>query len=376
MNLTGLQPNNTGGMEIYVRSLIEGYAQLDDAHEYRILAGSAVRGITPQRDRRFSEFTTDSRLPKAWQSWEPIGHFWQYLPVMRELHRFHPDIHHCPMNVSFPPWRLVGKTVITLHDVKFVTNPEMLRNRPIVAYLRFCWRRGFTFARKIITDSFFSKQAIIDSFPVDPDLVQVVYLGVNPHVFHKHAVAPRCARDARLAAPYLFYPAGTWPHKNHVRLLQALALLRDRKRIAVNLVLTGFPQTAQRDVTETLARLRLDAQVIWLGWISTPELVSVYQHACALVFPSLYEGFGLPLIEAMACGCPVLCSRTTACAEVAGPAALTFDPEDVDDLAARMETICTNAMLREEMIANGLQWSAKFTCSRMARETLNVFAAL
>jgi len=375
LNLTGLRPGRTGGMEIYVRNLINGLALLPPLHDYRILLGTEAKGMSPADDGRFSEFITDSVLPKRCRQSYYAHYPWQWLTTMRELRRFRPQIHHCPFNVALPPWRLAANTVVTLHDVLFMTNPAML-NYSALAFQRYFFRRGLTFIRKIITVSKYSKQVIVNDFQLDPELVQVVYNGINTTVFRNEAIADSEKLRAHLPCPYLFFPGATWPYKNHIRLLQAIGLLRDTKGLVVNLVLTGYPQTAHRDVLDVLQRLRLEAQVHWLGWTSTADLVSIYQQARALVFPSLHEGFGLPIIEAMACGCPVLCSGTTACAEVAGQAAVTFDPMQVDDIAARIEAIWSDSSLRNDLVAKGLNRAREFTCARMAQETLDVFASL
>jgi glycosyltransferase involved in cell wall biosynthesis len=300
---------------------------------------------------------------------------WQWISSVRELRRFAPDVHLCPLNIPMPPWRVVANNVITLHDIKFLTNPEMLK-LATMAFDRFFCRRAMIFVRRIITPSHYSKQAILDYFQVDPSLVEVVYHGIDTTVFRPEPLPAPSEACSRLPEAYLFFPAATWPYKNHARLIEALAILRARKRLIIPLVLTGFPTTAHRLVQESLQKHQSESHVTWLGWISPQELVYVYQNARALVFPSLYEGFGLPIVEAMACGCPVACSRTTSCAEVAGDAALTFDPVDTEEMAAQIESIWTDAAVRKDVIAKGLEKAKEFSATRMAEETLKVLSSV
>jgi glycosyltransferase involved in cell wall biosynthesis len=171
----------------------------------------------------------------------------------------------------------------------------------------------------------------------------------------------------------LFFPANTWPHKNHVRLLEALAVLRDTHGLCPGLVLAGSPKGASADVTAAVARLGLERQVRWLGYVDQPRLVGLYRAATALVFPSLHEGFGMPLLEAMACGCPVVCSRTTGTGETAGDAALTFDPTDVSDMAQAIRTLLDADDLRRDLSRRGLDRAARFTWERAGRETIRVY---
>jgi glycosyltransferase involved in cell wall biosynthesis len=334
--------------------------------------GTDAKGIARDADQRFSECVTDACLPPPLRRIEHLRGVWQWLAIPRGLRAFRADVHHCPLNVAVPPWCTHDNTVVTLHDVSFLTLPER-RDNPRFKLDRVLCRRGLRFVRKFITDSAYSKEAIVNCLQVDPDRIAVVYLGIDLQEFHPQPTACPANALSRLPAAYLFYPAATWPHKNHARLLQALALVRDRKALAIPLVLTGFPETAHAEVRDWLRKLDLERQVLWLGWLTNQELVYTYQKAQALIFPSLHEGFGLPIVEAMACGCPVACSNTTSCSEVAGEAAVTFDPENAEEIAARIEMIWTDDKVRQELVAKGLERSRLFSCERMAEETLAVF---
>ncbi|HLW67458.1 MAG TPA: glycosyltransferase family 1 protein [Gemmataceae bacterium] len=375
MNLTDLRPGRMGGVETYVRNLIEGLVRLPDRHDYHFLTASDSRDLVPAADQRFSQCLAESWLPRLLEKSKYIRFPWQWVAMARELRRYQPDAYLCPLCTPLPPWQATENTVITLHDVKFMTNPETLNN-PEVRIWRWLLLRGVRFVRKYITASEYAKGTIVDCLGVPSDMVRVIYHGIDTRLYNDRPRACPGEKFANLPERYVILPAATWPYKNHVRLLQALALLRDRKQLKIHMVLTGFSTTAHHDVLECIEKHRLEEQVSWLGWVSAEELVYAYQHAQALVFPSLYEGFGLPIIEAMACGCPALCSKTTACGETAGGAALLFDPLQIEDMAQQIEIIWTDADSRRDLKQKGLAHAQEFACERMAQETLNVFTSL
>jgi glycosyltransferase involved in cell wall biosynthesis len=362
-----------GGVETYVRNLIKGFIHLPHANDYRFLTNRDAGEFAPVSDQRFSEVLAESSLPRLLQKSKYIRFPWQWVATTRELRRNPPDVYHCPFTVPLPPWKAAENTILTLHDVKHFTDPELL-NIPDLRIWRAFIRRGLKWVRKYITVSEYAKGTIVDCLPIKPELVRVVYNGIDTHIFHNRPIVADTNKFSHLPSEFIILPAATWPYKNHVRLLQAMALLRDTKRINVHLVLTGFVRSAHQDVRECLENQRLEDQVSWLGWITAEELAYVYQQARALVFPSLHEGFGLPIIEAMACGCPVLCSNTTSCGEIAGGAALTCDPLQVEEIAANLEKIWTDSQVRADLIQKGLIRAKNFTCERMAEETLKVFA--
>jgi glycosyltransferase involved in cell wall biosynthesis len=167
------------------------------------------------------------------------------------------------------------------------------------------------------------------------------------------------------------YPANLWPHKNHERLIDALAAQRDRD---VSLVLTGRTSRRSRRLMERADRAGVGARVRHLGYLDAPTLAAVYRAARAMVFPSLYEGFGAPPLEAMACGCPVASSMRASLGEVCGDAALELDPESIDSIAGAIERIVSDDELRRRLRAAGLERAAGFRWSDAARRHTGVYA--
>jgi glycosyltransferase involved in cell wall biosynthesis len=171
---------------------------------------------------------------------------------------------------------------------------------------------------------------------------------------------------AELPERFLLYPAQTWPHKNHVGLLDAIAELRRRGTI-VPLVATGRQTEHMAEIRRRMTQLGLDDQVRFLGYVDDADLSSLYRQATALVFPSLFEGWGLPVVEAFAVGLPVLCSRSTALTEVAGDAALMFDPEDPNSIADAIARVWADDRLRAELRQRGQLRAAGLSWERTAR---------
>jgi glycosyltransferase involved in cell wall biosynthesis len=197
------------------------------------------------------------------------------------------------------------------------------------------------------------QQTLVERLGVAPERIRVVQLGVDPERF-RSVDAPR--------EPFLLYPANRWPHKNHDRLLAAFAQVR-RERPELRLVLTGAGHEGRTVPDGVVVR----------GHVPQSELIRLYQTAAALVFPSLYEGFGQPVLEAMACGCPVAASDAGGLPEVCGDAALLFDPTSVDEIAAAMLRIVEGA---GDLAARGLERARPFTWEACARRHEEVYREL
>ena len=206
------------------------------------------------------------------------------------------------------------------------------------------------------------------------------HLGVPPERVHVIGWAPlldaydrptdeglaRLRRARDLPEAFALYPAQTFAHKNHLALLEALAMLRD-EGLAVPLVCVGGQDRRQGEIARRAAALRLDAQVRFLGYVSSGELRGLYALARMLVFPSLFEGFGMPVLEAFSAGVPVACSDLPPLAEIAGDAAVRFDPRDARAIAAAVRRLWTEPALRDRLVARGRVRAASETWEGVAR---------
>ncbi len=259
------------------------------------------------------------------------------------------DAVHYPLTIRIPP--LGAPTAITLHDTQHLDLPQLF-SRAERAFRSLAYHRSARSARIVIVPSAFVRDRAVEALELDPRKIRVIHHGID----HRRFTPGEGPRE-----PFLLYPARPWPHKNHARLYEAFALLR-RDRPDLRLVLTGGGHSgATPDGVEAL------------GNVSSDELVSLYRSAAALVFPSLYEGFGLPPLEAMACGCPVACSVAASLPEVCGDAARYFSPDDPAEIAAAAGDVLDDPGAWSK---RGLARAAGFTWERSAQAHEAVYREL
>lgn len=291
-------------------------------------------------------------------------------PAAREIdeivRRYKIDVWFTPVTLPAPPV-LSCATVGTILDVQqedlsqFYPASELARRSVVYEnLLRSC--------TKILTISEHSKKRIVDSYRVAPDRVRVTHLGALPSFVA--ALGRDQSPDYPLPDNYVFYPATTWHHKNHVRLIEAIAICRQRG-VDIHLVMTGIEDVAHQDMLMEIKRRRLKSFVHWIGRVTPECLPSLYRHARLLAFPSLYEGFGLPLIEAMLCGCPIVASRTTSIPEVACDAALYVNALDPAEIAEAIMTVVRDESLASDLRQRGYERAGRFSFDQTARETLS-----
>jgi glycosyltransferase involved in cell wall biosynthesis len=242
---------------------------------------------------------------------------------------------------------------VTVHDVIHLDLPELVP-RYVRLFRRFAYDRPARQSDLLIVPSKFVRDRVIARLDVDPERIRVIHHAVDTDVFQPGEAAER--------EDYILYPARLWPHKNHGRLIEAFATVR-QLRPGLELILTGGGHSG----------LRPAEGVRSLGLVTRTQLASLYRRASAVVFPSLYEGFGLPVLEAMASGCPVAAASGTAVEEVAGDAAIYFSPDDAAEMAA---AILSAVDQETDLAPRGLAASRAFTWSETARLHDEAYAEL
>ena len=256
---------------------------------------------------------------------------------------------HYPLTIRLPA--VAAPTAITLHDVQHLDLPQLF-SWSERAFRAVAYHRSARTARIVIVPSAFVRGRAVARLGLDPGKLRVIHHGID----HDRFTPAPLDRQ-----PFVLYPARPWPHKNHRRLFDAFARLRGG-RPELRLVLTGGGDFgAVPDGVEVR------------GAVPGDELVRLYRTAAALVFPSLYEGFGQPPLEAMACGCPVACSRAASLPEVCGEAARLFDPEDPADIAAAVTAVLDDP---EPLVEAGLARAASFTWERAVGQYEDVYREL
>jgi glycosyltransferase involved in cell wall biosynthesis len=281
------------------------------------------------------------------------------------VERAGPDVMHFTMQIGFrttipsiyQPWDLQH-----LHLPEFFT-PEIIANRELT-YRALCDQ-----AETVVVMSRWIKHDFVEKYALPEDKVQVVPLAPVIDAYRKPSPGDLAETRARFGLPETFalYPAKAWSHKNHLRLLKALKLLREEHGLAVPVVCTGAQNGLEVPVREAAAALGVADQVIFTGYLGTVELRSIYGLARLLVFPSLFEGFGMPILEAFAAELPVACSNVTSLPDLAGSAARLFDPRDTSAIAAAVRELWTDESRRQELRRRGLTRAAAFSWDRTAR---------
>ncbi|HBI15691.1 MAG TPA: hypothetical protein DDY20_09295 [Desulfobulbaceae bacterium] len=279
------------------------------------------------------------------------------------------DLYFCPFG-SLIPRPLPLPTVVTIVDIQEVFFPQFFTLHNLVA--RFWHYVGSTkMADHVLTISAFSKETLVRHHRLPPEKITVAHLCADERFYRAREIARRPA--AALPERYIFYPANRWLHKNHDLLLRAISLLRERELLAVHTVFTGYDQKNGYAIEEKAREYGIGDLVTQMGYVSVEEMAYLYVHAELMVFPSLFEGFGIPLVEAMAAGCPVLAADSTSLPEVGGESVAYFDPSSPEALASSLHELLASPALRKDLVARGSRRAGDFSSARMAEQHLAAF---
>ena len=267
------------------------------------------------------------------------------------------------------------RSVVTIHDCIHLMFPQYLPNRFGYYYARGSMWTATRQADRILTVSEASKRDILRFFDVPAEKVQVIYNAIDERFLTAPdaATTERVRQRYQLDHPFLLYVGNIKPHKNIERMIEAFGRARTDGPPGLKLVIIGDEVSKYPSLRQMVHRHKLDKHVRFLGFQPQETLASFYRLAGAFVFPSLYEGFGLPPLEAMACGTPVITSNVSSMPEVAGDAALLVDPYDVDALARGLVRISTDAALRETLVARGLTRARQFSWAESVRRIHGVY---
>jgi len=348
------------GNEVYIRSLLNAFAPVEHEAEFiTYICGNEARRWVPDRFR--------TRLIPA-NPFVRLG-----FDLARKLRQDRPDLIHVQYTA---PLDCPAPVVATVHDISFLEHPEFFTAARALQ-LRWSVRRTVRTARRILTVSEFSRASILKAYShLNPDAVVVVpnaaATGFRPT--SRGAAKASVARHFQVGKPFILTVGDLQPRKNHIKLIAAFAeLLRACPGTPHELVIAGQGSWFAPRVREAAQRSGVSDRIRFLGFVDDDDLLDLYNACEFFVFPSLYEGFGLPVLEAMACGKAVACSGTSALPEVAGGTAWLFDPHSVEQIARAMIDLVSDAGLRARMERLGLQRSMRFSWQEAARKTLQVY---
>lgn len=374
LNAVALAPGRMGGVETYFRNLVSSLQDVDTGNDYYLICSRRNFNSFHLSNPHFKHLPCSFSKPSPlWYLRAAIRHVTPIDILRPFMSRLDVDIIHHPFSILQPLNHTIP-SVLTFHDMQHEFFPEHFSSYALNAR-RKLWRPSAEQATRIIAISEHARVGLIERYGIDPGKIDVVYNGYNPQfrVIDDPDMVEAVRSRHGLHKPFLFYPAATWPHKNHKTLLQAFKILKEIRTFDGQLVLSGIAMQANNDVLDEVGRLNLNDNVIVLGYLPYDDLPYLYNLARLLVFPSLHEGFGIPLVEAMACGCPVACSNVASFPEVTGDAALTFDPDSAEDMAEKIWTLWSNDSLRSDLKTKGLNRVGLFSCENMARQTMNVY---
>ena len=297
---------------------------------------------------------------------------WEQFTLPRELKSLGANVFHAPANVM--PRSVPCASVVTIHDIAFIRYPEFFRPTRRY-YQRILTRQSARAATLIVTVSEHTKRDLVEFFKINPDKIRVIYPSIAPD-FRLAApeVIARFRAEKGLPERYLLYLGNLEPRKNVATLITAYARLRSRMGGETPpLILAGAKGWYYEPLFKQVRELGLERDVTFVGFVSSDEQPLWYAGAAAFVYPSLYEGFGAPITEALGCGTPTISSNTSSMPEAAGPLARLVAPKDADALASAMYDVLYDDMLRARTQAEGPQWARQFSLERMARQYIEVY---
>jgi glycosyltransferase involved in cell wall biosynthesis len=361
-DVTALAFGYHSGVGRYTRQLLSALIDRHDDHRYALLANKPVKNALPGGAIDHIQRRTVNRT------------WWLQFVAPRTIARLQPELCHftnvvAPLNAPCP-------IVVTIHDAAILMNPQWQPVKSLLAVRAFLPRVARR-ADAIITVSHSARRDLIAHLRLPPAKVHVVYEAAAPHyrAIENAAELDRVRRQYDLHQPFAVYVGTIEPRKNLDRLVQAFARVQaiDQQQ---QLILIGQLGWKYQAVLKQIEKLGLQDRVRRLGYVAEEDLPAIYTLANFSVYPSLYEGFGLPIIESMACGTPVITSNRSSMAELGADAALLIDPLQVDSLANAWQRLMSDESLHAELRAAGLRRAAEFSWYRAAAETVEVYESV
>lgn len=361
------------GIGRYTRELVTALLSLNHSHQYTIFAatGGLKRGdwgsaIRREGVRLRSLPVTDDWLARLWHR---LG-----LPIPVELITGPLDVFYSP-DFALPPTAGSTKTILTVHDLSFIHHPEAFVPS-LRRYLERTVPRSVERADLVLADSAHTRSDVISLLGVSPEVVEVIYPAVDSRfrTEAKPGEGERLRERYRITdRPYILSVGTLQPRKNYLCLIEGFARLEHSRSGQLQLLIAGGHGWLYDEIVAEAGR---HENVRLLGFVADEDLPALYRGARLFVLTSLYEGFGLPVVEAMACGVPVVCSRTSSLPEVAGHAAMLVDPLDRGELTDAMGRVLQERKLREGMVKRGRAQAAGFTWQRSARRLMALIESL
>lgn len=357
--------SSTGGIGTYSQQLIKYLAKLDQKNQYFLFLTKKDLKEYNIKAKNFQPIPVDIPHYSLGEQLRLPGILRKYqLDLVHFLHFTHPIFYPAPF-------------IISIHDLTMSKSPVGAQQKsPLRAWsYRLVMKNAISKSLSISTLSQATKKDILNSYSVEPEKIKVIYLATGSRFQPLSTKESRpILKKYQLKKPYLLF-VGQWrPHKGISYLLQAIRLFRERfQNQEITLAITGKPTKKFPQTSQAIAKAKQEGLVQLPGFVKDQDLPAIYCQAEAFIFPSLYEGFGLPPLEAMACGIPVASSNLSSLPEVLGKAPLYFDPRDPADIALKINTLLTNHKLADKLVKRGLKQVQKYSWQKTAQETLKLY---
>ena len=359
--LHGLFPGKIGGGEQYIRNLIDVAGRREDIQLFLFLNHDGIQTF---------EETENTKLFLIHVSQDIDAQLRDYIDELRINVWFCPLFHLQPVDCHVP-------SAVMIFDIQQEFYPRNFSLQEL--YLRKTFTaRTVKSADLLLTISHFTKSTLTDKYGVNPEQIKVTWLDADK-AFNNPMTEEdkeRIKNTYKLPDEYIYFPANTWPHKNHMRLIKAYHLLAKQKRGVPKLLFTGASSSTHNKISKYIEKHRLTNNIIYLGYVAQEDMPYIFSNANMLVFPSLFEGFGIPLIEAMRVKIPVVCSNITSLPEIGGDAVCYFDGCNVKDIAEKIYKVYTNKEFRLRLTDEGERRARLFSWDICAKQTLRYLTEL
>ncbi len=365
INFTGLEPGKIGGHENYMRAMVHCIPRLSDSHTLFVFL----------RPEAMDEIRESKNVKKVCVKKTPppdrVNSVIHRLIKKRDIHIwFSPLLILDPLNPGVP-------AVYCVPDIQHDSFPEFFTG-DVLEWRRKYFKRSAELAHGVFTMSEYSKKTLIEKYHISPDKIHVTWLDCPTWFTMDKALkhSGYVKKKYNLPDRYIFYPANTWPHKNHMTLIRALESYHSCYGPPPDLVLTGYESDAHDEVSAAIRNSVIRDKIHFLGYVDKEYMPGIYKNASCLVFPSMFEGFGIPLVEAMRTECPIIAANNTAISEIAGDAAIYFDAADDVEMSVFIKYIVNDDRLRAALIENGRRRARLFSFEKCARKTLRVLETI
>jgi glycosyltransferase involved in cell wall biosynthesis len=365
----------SGGINVYTQELVQALADHSQRYDYAVLVSGSTETWQFRTWPRHIRFISLDHRPWldhlchiSWFIKRILGDRMMDLNTYLDVKSLSSILHHEGIQVlhyprtAIPPRHqlLQVPMVLTFFDMQQEYMPEFFTEGELEERKNI-FRPSTERADYIITPSSFTADSLREKFETPEDKMISIPVGVPNNCRRISPDAVALVRGKyHLPDHYIIYPANPWLHKNHARLMVALRLLKDRRSLKVNLVLTGKLQNTAWSAMPLALAAGIEDQVRDLGYVPLEDMPALYSGADMLIFPSLFEGFGIPLLEAMACGVPVVAARSTSIPDVTGDAALLFDPLSPADMAEAIYRVMSDSVLAGDLARRGLERAGRF----------------